>query len=476
MVMSNPPQAFEPMSGRTQVGSAVGPGFSAAHRRWVLFMLGLAFTLNFMDRSIINVLGEPIKTEFHLSDFQLGALGGLMFAVLYTIGGVPAARLSEHRDRVTILSSAIAIWSLMTALCGLAGGFWQLALCRIGVGMGEAGCAPPAQSIISDYFPATRRATAMSIYALGAPLGALIGVIAGGWLAQDLGWRTAFLLVGLPGLAVAVIMRLTVKDPPRGASEACGALVAGNEVPSLRAVLKTLMSKRAFVHICIGFSLANIAAYGMTQFIFTYFQRQYGLDLKTTSLTIGILGGLSAMGGTLAGGLASDWLGRRDPRWYLWTPAVGLLIAPILNTITFLQNDREVAALLLILPGLFQNTYLGTSFGTLHNLVEPRMRASATAILFLVINFAGLGIGPPLVGALSDLFAKAAMPIGSYTSMCRGGVAVEAAAPAIAAACKHASAMGNRYALIAASAILFWSALHYFLAGRHLPGELRTEI
>lgn len=474
--MNNPPQALEPMSGETQMSSAAAQGFSAANRRWVLFMLGLAFTLNFMDRSIINVLSQPIKAEFHLTDFQLGVLGGLLFAVLYTTSGIPAARLSEHRDRVTVLSSAIAIWSLMTALCGLAGGFWQLALCRIGVGLGEAGCAPPAQSIISDYFSATCRATAMSIYSLGAPFGALIGVIAGGWLAQDLGWRTAFLFVGLPGLVVAAIMRLTVKDPPRGATERVGLLVRKTEVPSLRAVVKTLVSKPAFIHICIGFSLANIAAYGMTQFIFTYFLREFQLDLKTTSLTIGIIGGLSAMGGTFAGGLVSDWLGRRDSRWYLWTPAVGLLIAPVLNTVTFLQNDWAVAAELLILPGLFQNTYLGTSFATVHNLVEPRMRASATAILFLVINLAGLGIGPPLVGALSDFFAKAALPIGRFAAMCHGGVAGNDAAPAIAASCRHASAIGNRYALIAGSAILLWSAFHYYLAGRHLPGDLRTEI
>lgn len=474
--MSIPPRNFEPMSHQATVSSAVGQRYSAVDRRWVLFMLGVAFTLNFMDRSIINILSQPIKTEFHLSDFQLGALGGFMFVVLYAIGGIPAARLSEHRDRVTVLSSALTLWSVMTALCGLASGFWQLALCRIGVGVGEAGCSPAAQSIISDYFSSTRRATAMSIYSLGAPFGALIGVVAGGWVAQDLGWRAAFLVVGLPGLAVAVIMRLTVKDPPRGGTERFGSLHAETEIPSLRAVLKALMSKPAFIQICIGFSLANIAAYGMTQFIFTYFLRQFQLDLKAVSLTVGIVGGLSAMGGTLAGGLVSDWFGRRDSRWYLWTPAVGLVIASILNTVTFLQNDWAIAVQLLILPGLFQNTYLGTSFGTVHNLVAPRMRASATAILFLVINLAGMGIGPPLVGALSDFFARATMPIGNFAAMCQGRVVGDGVAPAIAAACRHASAIGNRYALIASSAILIWSALHYYLAGRHLPSDLRKEI
>lgn len=471
--MSDPTPRLEPTLHQAKMDGTVARNFSAAYQSWVLFMLCLAFTLNFIDRNVILVLAQSIKAEFHLSDFQLGALGGFFFGVLYTTCGIPIARLCERHNRVKVLSLALTIWSMMTALCGFASGFWQLALCRIGVGMGEAGCAPPAQSIISDYFSAKRRATAMSIYAMGVPLGSLIGVVGGGWLAQDLGWRAAFVLVGLPGIGLALIMRLTLKNPPRGGSEPLDPHVTATAVPSLRAVLRKLMARPSFVHICIGFSLSNIAGYGIANFIITYFLREFRLGLKTTSTTVGIIAGLAAMGGTLAGGLMADWLGRRDARWYLWAPAMCLVITPLMYVATFVQDDWVIAVGLLMIPSFFQNAHLGTSFGTVHNLIEPRMRATATAVLFLVINLTGMGLGPPLVGALSDHFASAAFPLGDFASVCQGGVAASDAAPQIKATCMHASAMGNRYAMISAATIFLWSAIHYFLAGRHLPIDLR---
>jgi MFS family permease len=455
-------------AGQASRDTGAAPVYSDGHLRWVLAMLTLAYVFNFLDRSIINVLSQSIKVEFALTDFQIGLLGGFFFAVFYTTCGIPVARLAERGDRVSILSGAIVIWSGMTALCGLATGFWTLALFRLGVGVGEAGCAPPAQAMISDFYPANRRASAMGIYALGVPIGTLIGTVAGGWLANDLGWRAAFVLVGLPGILLAILIRLTIKDPPRGHSEPAGTVVAHAEVPPLRAVLKVLWAKKSFVHICAGFSLVNIVGYGNTAFALPYFLRQFQLDLKTTALAVGLAFGLASFIGTFSGGIIADRMARRDKRWYAWTPGLSLCIAPWLTIAVFLQNDWTTAILLMLLPGIFHYTYLGPSFASVHNVVEPRMRASATAVLFLVINLTGLGIGPPLVGAMSDFYAAGAFAQGDFATLCPGGVGAADAAAALKASCLQASADGNRHAIITNTLLMLWAAAHYFLAARTL--------
>jgi MFS family permease len=446
--------------------------YSQAYLRWVLFMLLIVYIFNFVDRSILTVLSQAIKVEFHISDFYLGLLGGPFFAVLYTVCGIPIARLAERRDRVTIISLAVATWSAMTALCGLAGSYAQLALFRVGVGIGEAGYSPPAQSLISDYFPPEKRSTALSIYSLGIPLGGLIGTVAGGWLAQDLGWRMAFVVVGLPGIALAILARLTIKDPPRGHSEKSGALGAGSYVPPLKAVIALLWSKWTFIHVCIAGTLTSFVGYGNTAFALTYFLREFHLDLKTTSLALGLVVGTSAAIGTLAGGLLSDRLGAQDKRWYAWVPAIGLCIAAPITIAAFLQAQWWIAVSLLILPGIFHYTYLGPSFSLTHNMVPPRMRASSTAILLFAMNLIGYAVGPPFVGLLSDFYAGGAFILGDFNTSCPGGVAIAGALPELKAACLQATADGAREAILTNTLIFFWAAGHYFLAAKTLRRDL----
>ncbi len=462
--------APESSTSEIEDGRGQAPAFSPAYLRWVLGVLVVVYVFNFIDRSILTVLSQQIKVEFHLSDFQLGALGGFFFALLYTAFGIPIARLAERHDRVTIIAVATGLWSLMTALCGTATGFWHLALYRLGVGIGEAGCTPPAHSLISDYFPPHKRATALSIYSLGIPFGSLIGTVAGGYLAQDLGWRAAFMVVGLPGLIIAVLLRLTLKDPPRGHSETPSGRPMSPS-PSLLDVFRVVRNKATFGHIAFGGALVSFVGYGGNQFSLTYFLRQFHLDLKTTSFALGITAGLASAIGTLAGGMVTDYLAKRDKRWYAWTPAIALVVAVPLWLCVLVQDQWTVAIALLLIPGIFQYTYLGPTFGLTHNMVEPRMRASATALLLFVINIIGLGFGPPVVGWLSDVFAAGAYA-GDFAQFCPGGVAMAGADPELKAACLQASADGNRYALMVNALILAWGGFHYYMASRTLRKDV----
>ncbi len=438
-------------------------------RQWALALLVVVYSCNFIDRTIVSVLGEAIKTDLKLADWQLGVLGGLSFALLYTGLGIPIARIAERRSRVGIIAVCVALWSLMTAACGLCQAYWQLVACRIGVGIGEAGCSPASHSLISDYFGPDRRATALSVYSLGIPIGTLFGAVAGGWIAQTLDWRIAFLMVGLPGVLLALVVRLTLREPARGQSEP-GRAVA-DAPPPFSAVLKTLFRRPAFLHLAVGSGLVSFVGYGVGQFAAPYLVRAFGFDYAQAGLTWGLIGGVSVGAGTLLGGPIADWAARRDPRWYAWVPAIGLLIAAPLYMIGYLQTRASVAVAILLIPGLFHYLYLGPTFGVVHSMVEPRMRASTTALLFLILNLIGLGLGPSAVGLASDLFARrlfSGSGLGEFAALCPGGHANPGAAPALAEACHASLVGGTRYAILACMTVLFWAAVHYLLAARSL--------
>lgn len=455
------------------VASPESPRYTRGYKRWVLWVLLIVYILNFVDRTILNTLGQAIKQDLLLTDLQLGLLTGLTFALLYTVMGIPIARIAERRSRVMIISLSVAVWSLMTALCGVAANYVQLLLCRVGVGIGEAGCTPPAQSLISDYFPAEQRASALSIYSLGIPLGGLIGAVAGGWIAEEFHWRTAFLVIGLPGVAIAVLTALTVKEPPRGHSEVGGKPFSG-PIPTLSDVIRKLWRKPTFLHLCAGITLVSFVGYGNGGFTHPYFVRRFQLGYAEAAIIFGLIGGLSAAVGTLVGGFVTDRLARRDKRWYVWTPAIGLSLAAVISLIAFTRDDWITTAVLLTLPGIFSYTYLAPTFALTHNMVEPRMRATATAVLFFVLNLIALGFGPVFVGFLSDLFTSQAFTSGDFVALCPGGVAPANAAEGLATACREASAAGLQNAILSTLLILFWGALHYLLAAQTLERDLEN--
>ena len=457
--------------------SAAREPYSRAYLGWALGLLFLVYTSNFVDRTILSILQQPIKEDLKLTDSQLGLLGGFAFAILYSTLGIPIARLAERGSRKTIITASVVVWSGMTALCGVAQSYGSLFAFRIGVGVGEAGASPPAHSLIADYFPPQRRATALSIYALGVPIGVLIGAVAGGKIAQTYGWRPAFAIVGLPGLVLALLTQITLREPVRGLSE--GGAADREPTPSLIDVVRRLAARRSFRHILAGVTMASFGGYGVGAFTAPYFIRTFGLTLTQAGVVLGLISGAAAAVGTLGGGVITDRLAVRDNRWYVWTPAIGLAIATPLYVIGYTLPSWPIAVAVLSVPPMLHYTYLGPSFGLMHNMVSPRMRATATALMFLVLNFVGLGLGPTLTGLASDFYAShhfANLLAGAvhFAAACPGGRAPSAATTALKAACHDASAFGARWAIVTCAGAYFWAAIHYFLAAKHIRQDLAT--
>lgn len=452
------------------VEHAVGAGERAGgglYKYYVLAILLLVYIVNFIDRTILSIVAQPMKEDLGLADWQLGLLSGLAFAAFYVVMGIPVARLAERHSRVRIISILIVVWSIMTALCGLAQNFVQILLARFGVGVGEGGCSPASQSIIADYFPREKRATAMSIYSMGIPGGALFGALLGGWIAQEFGWRSAFMLVGLPGIALALLM-FTIKEPIRGRYDPPAADQAH---PGFATVLRRLWRKPTFVHIAAGAALATFANYGISSFAVPYLLRGFDISLVQASSAYGLITGLAAVLGTAMGGWLVDRFGMRDPRWYALIPATGVALSAPLYMLTFAQTSLLGLALLVILPAIIHYLYLGPTFGMTSNMVEARMRATASAILLLIMNLFGLGLGPTVVGALSDVFANNAY-LGDYLASCPGGIAPQGSSASAMAACKAASFIGVKHGMYVAAAFYLWAGLHYFLAARSVRADL----
>ncbi|MGA0599385.1 spinster family MFS transporter [Caulobacter sp. KR2-114] len=477
--------------------AAAKPLFSNAYKTLVLGLLVSAYTFNFIDRTIISTIAPKIREDLGLTSAQLGLLGGLYFALLYTLLGIPIARLAERFNRVWIISIALVIWSGFTALCGTAANFATLAAYRFGVGVGEAGCSPPSHSLISDYFEPKKRATALSIYSFGIPLGTMIGAVAGGWLAQNFSWRIAFVLVGLPGILLAVAVKLLMKEPPRGHSDMIEAAVSpedltappepaaslGQELKELGAVAKALFGKWPVLNMVLGVTIASFGSYGGGAFVPQYFNAAFGLNLAQVGLITGLVGGFSSGLGTLAGGFVSDRLSRVSPRWYSLTPAIGLAIATPIYIAAYTQPTWQSAALILLVPGIFHYTYLGPTFGVVQNMVETRRRATATALLFFFLNLIALGGGPPFIGWLIDQLAQfnfahgggqgawasltglvaPAQAGGDFTHACPGGVAPKGADPALKALCLHTLANSSRQGVVVSIFFYAWAAFHYLL-------------
>lgn len=434
-------------------------------------LLVLVYTFNFIDRTIVATLGQAIKVDLRITDAQLGLLQGLAFAIFYTTLGIPLARLAERVSRVNLIAVCLALWSGMTALCGSAANYTQLFLYRMGVGIGEAGCSPPAHSLITDLYHARARATALSIYSLGIPLGTMFGAMAGGWIADELGWRQAFLVVGLPGVLLAVIFKWVVREPPRGLVDGVIAQPAAAP-PPLGDVVRQLFGSASFVHILAGATLIGFVGYGTGTFTQPYFHRAFGLSYTQVGLIFGLIGGTAAAAGTVLGGFASDWAGRRALRWYAIIPAVSVLLAAPGYMLAYTRESPGLAVALMVVPMLLHYVYIGPTLGVMHNLVTPRMRATATALFFFIVNLVGLGAGPYVNGRLNDYFAERAFPGSGFAQRCPAGIAPTGSDESLVAECARAGVLGTRTGIVLMSAVLVWAALHYFLAARTLRQDL----
>ncbi len=423
---------------------------SERYRWYVAWLLFAVYMLNFVDRQILIILMEPIRLEFGFSDSQLGLLGGLAFALLYSTLGIPIARLADRINRVKIISFSIFLWSLATALTGAARSFGQLLAARVLVGIGEAGCSPPAYSLLADYFDKTRRTTAVSIYSMGIYAGVFLGYLAGAFVAQHFGWRAAFWVVGLPGILLAVVVRLTLREPPRGFSDG-GASAAPQ--PPLGQVLEHIIRKRCFVHLSLAASLHAFVSYGVNGFHPSFLIRTHGYSVAEVGVILSIVSAVSGIGGTWLGGYLADRLSRKrqEVRWQLWVPGAATLLNVPVALLAYTLPDRDMAVAMLFLSMLFGVMYLGPTFATTQRLVGARERALGSAVLLLVINLIGLGLGPYLVGALSDALNH------WYLA---SGVDVDTA-----------KAQGLRIALAIMVCVNAWSFAHYLLAARHLERD-----
>ncbi len=377
--------------------------YSNSYKAYVLLILTGVYTFNFIDRQILVILQESIKAELGLSDTQLGLMTGLTFALFYVTLGIPIARLADRSNRRNIVAFSLAIWSAMTALSGLAGNYIQLLLARIGVGIGEAGGSPPSHSIISDYFPPERRATALSIYSVGIYIGILVGYSLGGWLDQNYGWRIALMALGIPGIIYALVLLFTVKEPPKGHSDPVH--LQQKEDASFGEVLQYLFSKKTFLFLAFGCGLHTFANYGVGNFFAPFLARVHGMEVAQIGTALGLTSGIGGMIGTFGGGYLADRLGKIDVRWYLWVAVVAEAINFVPSYIIFFFEDTNIVLGFYFLTSLISAIYLGPCIAVTHNLVSAKMRALSSAILFLILNLIGLGLGPLAIGAISDWLA-----------------------------------------------------------------------
>lgn len=436
---------------------------SAGYRRTFVLLSFLVATFNFADRAVFAVAAQQIKGELGLSDLQLGILQGIAFALLYAGLGVPIGRLAERTSRVRIVAGAIFVWSAMTMACGTVGNFAHLLLCRMGVGMGEAGSQPATASLVSDLFPRDRRASVMGLILLGSPAGAFLGAAGGGWVASHWGWRAAFVAMGLPGIVIGAIVLLVLREPRRGLAD--GAPPTPRPAPDFPAFLREVGRKPALMFVLAGGALAGFGMSAVSQFLAIFLARVYDLPPLSAGTLYGTISALSLTGGLLIGSFGTDWLSRRgDGRWPAWGAAIGLFVAPFVYWAAFSAGSARLGTALLILSGCFLLLYYGPTMGMIQNMLEPRMRATGAAVFGMLYTLIGYGGGPTFVGWMSDRFAAAAFT-GDYLRTCRLGH------DALAHACAVAAATGVRQALMAAVCVFFLAGGLFLLAARTLRAD-----
>jgi MFS family permease len=419
------------------------------YRRYVLGVLFVTYVLNVIDRSpVLGVALQFIKEEFGASDTQLGLLTGIAFALFYATMGIPIAAWADRGSRRNVLAIAVALWSGMTALCGLAVNFAMLFLARVGTAVGEAGGSPPSHSLISDYFPRSERAKAFAIFALGVPVGTALGNYIAGQSIQAFGWRTTFMLVGIPGLLVALLVRLTIREPPRGLADNVSVAAERATPPGIAQALSVLWRVTSFRHLCLAAALHSVVWYASGAFNAAFLIRSHGFAAGQVGNFLAIISAIGGLG-TYFGGVAADRLSTYmdDKRWYLWVPGIATLVMVPFQFGAYLADDLWIAfpsfAVMMFLAAVF----FGPSFAMTQALAPLKMRSVATSLLLFVQTLIGYGLGPLMAGRISDWLNP------SY-----GDASL-------------------RYALVIVGFVNIWAAVHYLVGGRTLRADLdRPEV
>jgi MFS family permease len=392
----------------SKAASSPAPARVAGYSWFVASALMVVYTFNFLDRQFLSVLAEPVKNDLGLSDTQLGMLTGLMFALFYTVCGIPVASIADRWNRVKLISIACGLWSLFTAACGFATSFTTLALARMGVGIGEAGGSPPSYSVVSDYFPPEKRGVGLALYSLGVPFGSMIGTMAGGFIAANFGWRAAFITLGVLGLILAPIIPLVIKEPVRGALDRKpapgpdGLVQAHEPAPSMFASIKFFVSSPTLMLTALSCGMTAFVGYAMLNWIPAFLMRAKGMSLMELGAYYSVMSGVSMAIGTFASGWIVDKLARKNPAAYAIVPGVCILLSTPFLWGAVHAPGWQVAIFFLAFPSLLNNAYLAPALAVVQNGVPPNARGTSGALLLFVLNLIGLGGGPLFVGTVSD--------------------------------------------------------------------------
>lgn len=452
-------RATKPIPPRDMPLAGVGDGMGTSrHRRLTLLLLMVIFGFGFVDRVVIALVAQALKADFALSDLEIGLLGGTVFAIVNAIAILPIARLAERTPRKVVVAGSLIIGSVCTATCAASVSFGQLLTARVGMAVGSAGTEAPAHSMISDMYPAARRAGALSLFMLGVPIASIVGSFAGGRVAEVYGWRATFLLFGLLGTAVAIIGLAVMREPARGD------VIDGHEsasAPSLFAVAALLWRSVDFRLILLGTALVSLASFGVNTFLPAFFSRSFGLGTGDAGLAFGLIAGVASAVGSIAGGYGSQALARRDPSRLMLFPAIGLLVGAPLLMVGVTRNTLGAAIPIILVGSCFFYTALAPAIAATHALLDSRSRATGSALFTLTIHLFGQGLGAPLAGLASDMLAAWSYG-GDFARRCAG-----IAAQTAGSSCAAASAFGLRSAIIGFAAIYLLGGVAYLLAVRH---------
>jgi MFS family permease len=467
--------------------------FTRGYRAWALFILMLLNALNVADRQGLAAVAPALKSDLRLTDTEMGLIQGLAFAIFHSLLGLPLARLAERRSRTRIVAASMAMFACFSALASQIRGFTALLVCRVGVSIGDAGLGPPVSSLLGDHYPANRRASATTIIWLGAPVGALLGSAVGGWTAQHSNWRNWFIGLAVPAALVALMAWLTLVEPRRGSYDALpadasdpsavGPNVVGpnargpnaTAIPTFATAMRFLLSKPAMRHVLLGASFAAIALNGLGQFWPRYLIAVFHIGTAAAGRFLGLFAVVSMASGLALGGFGVGWAAKRDRRWYAWGPAIALAISMPLYEMGFLQPTLPRTLSLLVPAQIALFVFFTPTLTIAQNMVGATMRASSAFTAAIVISLVGTGLGPILVGAISDLVARHTFTLGQFRSACPGGVALPAAPSLIQHACTEASSRGISTAMASITALLLLGSLHFLIAARTIRTDLDIQ-
>lgn len=385
---------------RADAAAVPRAAISTGYRTYVLLVVTLVYVVNYLDRQILGILNPLIKTEFHVSNGEIGLLNGPVFALMYATLGIPIAVLADRVNRRNVIAASLAIFSLMTLFSAYAGKFWQLMLARFGTGIGEAGTGPSINSVLADLYPPQQRASALAFYSAGLNVGLLFAFFGGGWIAEHYGWRMAFLAAGAPGLLLVLLLMVTVREPPRGHVER---LADAEPAPSLRAVSAYLWSQRSFRWMSFGTAMSSFGGYAGIAFIPQFLVVSHHMSLHAIGAVLSLLVGGAGAIGTYLAGVFADMFGKKDVRWNMYVPIYATFLSAVCTPVFYLSSNLTIALIAAAGPSLVGAAFVGPAYAMSQALVPLRMRARSAAILLFILNIIGLGLAAPTVGYLSDL-------------------------------------------------------------------------